>query len=295
MANVNGCDGNAVSKVVFVADFFKEDVTAGAELHDDVVIQHFKKCDLLLERKKCSLLTEEYIKANIDKVWFIGNFVSLTNSLKQLLINECKYILYEHDYKFLSNRNPIMFKDFTAGKPWIHNLDFYQSAKRVICLSQYQRSIYERNLTLSNLVNIHCSMWSDEDLDFMKTLINIKKKSGLFAVISSHNPIKRTADAIKYCENNGLAYELISSQNYYDFLSQLAQYEGLVFMTGHPEPTPRVAIEAKILNCKFIAQKNLIGVAHEDYFHLTGIAMIKKVRALRDDACEDIVNFINSL
>ena len=97
-----------MSKVIFVADFFKEDVTGGAELHDDVVIQHFKKRELLLDKKKCSLLTEEYIKDNADKIWFIGNFVSLSDSLKQLLINECKYILYEHDYKFLSNRNPLI-------------------------------------------------------------------------------------------------------------------------------------------------------------------------------------------
>ena len=32
-------------------------------------------------------------------------------------------------------------------------------------------------------------------------------------------------------------------------------------MPGSPESTPRIAVEAKALNCKLVAPKNLIGVA----------------------------------
>jgi hypothetical protein len=66
-------------------------------------------------------------------------------------------------------------------------------------------------------------------------------------------------------------------------------------MTGHPEPTPRVAIEAKMLNCKFITQRNLIGVAQEDYFHLTGSDMIDKIKSLRDEALAKIEGWINEI
>ena len=66
-------------------------------------------------------------------------------------------------------------------------------------------------------------------------------------------------------------------------------------MTGHPEPTPRVAIEAKMLNCKFISQKRLIGVAYEDYFHLTGIEMIEQVKTLREEALNKILGWINEI
>ena len=34
-------------------------------------------------------------------------------------------------------------------------------------------------------------------------------------------------------------------------------------MTGHPEPTPRIAVEAKLMGVKLMAPKKLIGVAHE--------------------------------
>ena len=66
-------------------------------------------------------------------------------------------------------------------------------------------------------------------------------------------------------------------------------------MTGHPEPTPRVAIEAKMLNIKFISQKHLIGVAHEDYFSLSGLKMIDKVREMRNTSLDKIAGWINEI
>ena len=283
-----------MKKVIFIADFFKETVSGGAELHDDVVLQYFKKEGILHDQKRCIDLTEAYIDTNTDKVWFIGNFVSMPEYIKHLFVNKCEYILYEHDHKYLSNRNPSLFKDFVAPKLYICNLDFYQSAKKVICLSKFQRNIYEKNIDLQNLTNLHCSMWSDEDLDFIKTLNGGEKKESVFAVMSSNNPIKKTADSINYCKANNLSYELISSLNYHDFLAELVKYEGLVFMPGAPESTPRIAIEAKMLNCKFISNKSLIGVAHEDYFHLSGNDMIQKVRELRDAACSHITDIIHT-
>ena len=62
-------------------------------------------------------------------------------------------------------------------------------------------------------------------------------------------------------------------------------------MTGHPEPTPRVAIECKMLGLKFISQKKLISVAHEDYFHLEQKEMIEKVREMRDENCNKILEW----
>ena len=60
-------------------------------------------------------------------------------------------------------------------------------------------------------------------------------------------------------------------------------------MTAHPEPTPRIVIEAKMMNCKVIAQKHLIGVAHEDYFELSGHKLIEKVRQMRDEALTNVI------
>ena len=48
-----------------------------------------------------------------------------------------------------------------------------------------------------------------------------------------------------------------------------------------------------MLGCKFLSQKELIGVAHEDYFSLSGVEMVEEVRKMRDEALEKIVGWIN--
>jgi len=112
-----------------------------------------------------------------------------------------------------------------------------------------------------------------------------------FAVIDSPNPLKKTKETVAYCENNSIPYELIKSKDYTEFISILSKYRGLIFRTNHPEPTPRVAIEAKMLGIKFLSQKHLISVAHEDYFGLKGLEMIECVREMRNDALKKITKW----
>jgi hypothetical protein len=283
-----------VKKIIFVQDFFLEHITGGGELHDDVVIKHFKQKNVLFCKKRTIELSINFLKDNLEKVYFISNFANLKNNLKAFLSKNCEYVIYEHDYKFVDVRNPIMFDDFQVPKKNQINVNFYRSAKKIICLSKMHRQIFDKNLNLKNIVNINCSMWSDEDLQLFRKLQNVEKKDK-FAIIASNNPIKKTQESIDYCKKKKIQFDLISSPNYHEFISSLASYKGLVFMTGHPEPTPRVAIEAKMLNCKFISQKRLIGVAYEDYFHLTGIEMIEQIKTLREEALNKILGWINEI
>ena len=269
--------------IVVISDFFiNGQFVGGAELHDDVICSFLESKKVLQEKKKSDQVTVEYLKNNQNSVFFISNFVNLSFKSLLFLVKNCEYVIYEHDYKFLKKRNPIFYKDFKAPRAEIVNFNFYKNAKKVICLSELQKNIFEKNLNLDNIVKVNCSMWTDNDLELMSEYTKIEKKNGVYAVIDSDNPIKKTSNAIKFCKKNDLKYELIRSKNYREFLKMLSQYEGLVFMTGHPEPTPRVAIESKCLGLKFVSQKRLIGVAYEDYFHLNGEELIEKVKNLRD-------------
>lgn len=284
---------NKKKSIIFIADFLVDDPQrGGAELHDNIVIEYFKSTEALYEIKKTPEVTIEYVKTNRDKFWFISNFNFLHNRVKAYLSKHCKYVIYEHDYKFCKERNPINFKDFKVPESSKMNVNFFRAAKKVICLSKLHFDIFNKNLDMQNLVSIKCSMWGDEELEFMKSLQSVPKKQDVCAIIESYNPIKKTIEAKNFCKANGLKYDLIKSPDYREFLKLLAQYEKLVFMTGHPEPTPRIAIEAKILNCSLITQKELIGVTYEDYFHLTGVEMIEKVKAMRDEALRQIEEWI---
>ena len=272
-------------KIIFLQDFFVEQNLGGGELHDEVVIKYFEDKGILQEKINTYNVTPEFILQNTDKVWFISNFVALKNVCKALIAKHCTYLIYEHDYKFLRNRNPIVYPDFIApNDTHKYNFTFYQNARQVVCLSKMHRKIFDDNLGLSNISNLNCSMWMDEDLELMKSLNGIPKNNK-FAVIDSTNPIKKTRETVDFCKHRGLPYELIKADNHHDFLRALSQYSGLIFQTGHPEPTPRIAVEAKMLNCRFLSQKHLIGVAHEEWFSLNGDALIEEVRQMREAGC----------
>ena len=272
-------------QVIFLQDFFAHQHLGGAELHDEVVAQYFSSRGLLHSKINTYNLTPEQVLENTDKTWFISNFVALKNVCKALLAKHCKYLIYEHDYKFLKNRNPIEYPNFLApDNTHKCNFTFYKNALKVVCLSKMHRRIFDDNLGLPNIDNLNCSMWNDEDLDLIKSL-NTTPKKPRFAVIQSSNLIKKTAQTANFCDRAELPYDLISAPTHHEFLKILAGYTGLVFQTGHPEPTPRVAVEAKMLNCKFLSQKEVIGVAHEDWFGLNGDELIEEVRTMRDKAC----------
>ena len=131
-------------------------------------------------------------------------------------------------------------------------------------------------------------MWSDEQLEILSSLAN-QKKTKPCAVLGTRNPTKRAAETKKFCETNNIEHEVVYSTDNFEFLKNLSQFESLAFMTGHPEPTPRIIMEAKMLNCKIISQKELLGVAHEEYFNLNGKELIHKVRELRDQALKDVL------
>lgn len=279
-----------MKKIIFIADFFAPEATGGAELHDEVLINYLIEQGVFHEKISSHNVTKQYVEENKDKVWIFGNFKNLSFDIIPLVAKDIDYVIYEHDYKFLDVRNPILFTDFIAPKKHIINFNFYKMAKKVICLSKMHYNIFQNNLGFENIVHTNCSMWSDEDLSLFENLLSTEKNDS-YAIIDSDNPIKKKNDSIIFCKKNNLKYSLIKSNSYHDFIKKLSQFKGLVFMTGHPEPTPRVAIECKMLGLKIISQKKLLSVAHEDYFHLEKKDMIEKVREMRDNNCIKILEW----
>jgi hypothetical protein len=272
-----------MSKVVFLADFFKEQVTGGAEINDNTLIEFLDNQNLLHAKINCYEITPEYLLANKDKYYIISNFVSLKTVCKATLYQFCKYSIYEHDYKFLKCRNPINFPEFIAPKGELTNLNFYKGAHRVICLSKLQKGIYEKNLSLKNLENIGTSLFSEELIEFLLSLSKGEKVKE-YAVIESNNIIKCTDKTVQFCKQKKWDYDLISNPDNNEFLKILSEYQNLVFMTGHPEPTPRLAIECKLMGVNMIAPRNLIGIASEDWFKKRGTEFVTGLRDARQNA-----------
>jgi len=261
-------------KVAFVSDFFDNQLLGGAELNDGVLIKHLQK-----KFSVKSIKSTECKKSDLEGSDFVivSNFVGLHPELRQFIVSNKPYIIYEHDHKYVSNRDPSKFKDFVIPQEYLVNQDFYAQAKKVICLSSSQVDIIEKNLKISNLENISCSLWSAERLDLLEGLSETVKNDK-FAIMNSSNPIKNTKLAQQVCVKNNLKYDLIKSDDQIEFLKILSSYKGLVFIPGVLESLSRLVTEAKMMNCKILTTPKMLGAAYEDWFGLSGKDLISVIR-----------------
>tara|TARA_R110000787_G_scaffold268258_2_gene374715 strand:- start:825 stop:1670 length:846 start_codon:yes stop_codon:yes gene_type:complete len=261
-------------KVALLQDFFEYEIIGGAEKNDSVLLNY-----LLSKNRSVDCIHTYKVKEVIDEYDFfvISNFVRLPEEVKQRLVEKGNYIIYEHDHKYVANRNPGAFKDFTAPQNMIINREFYNSAKKVFVLSKICKEVIENNLQINNVHNISCSLWSEEDLGIIKEINKTTGKSTEYAVLQSGNIIKGTKQAMDYCTANNIVPSLIHSTDYVEFLTKLSLSEKFIFFPQVLETFSRVCVEAKMLNCKVITTPKLIGFFSEDFSSLYGDELNDKI------------------
>ena len=278
-------------RIGFIADFFSSHLLGGAELNDSVLLRHLKS-----EFEVISILSSEVNIDELKKIDFliISNFCLLPEECKKFIENNCNYIIYEHDHKYVSTRDPSQFVEFKIPEKHIINLDFYKNAKKVVCLGQKQVDIISNNLKISNLHSISCSLWSEEKLQFLRKLSKKSQKTKKYAIINSNNQIKNTQKSIEFCKTRGLDYELLSSRDPFEFIERLSEFESLVFLPGVLESMCRLVVEAKMVNCKIITIPKLLGAAYEPWFDLNGEELVLKMKQNVDKALGTFTRIIRS-
>jgi hypothetical protein len=267
-----------VHKYIFVADFFADEVPGGGEINNEELINILvSRGNLLLKRKSQSLKVED-IRAHSGSRFIIANFVGLAEDVKIALSQE-DYIIYEHDHKYLLSRNPAIYENYEAPKEKIINFAFYKSAQAVLCQSVFHKMIVGINLGIDNIVSLSGNLWSEEILELLKELSEIKKDG--HAIMESAIPHKNTSEAVMFCRATNKQYNLIPSLPYRQFLTRMAECEKLVFFPRSPETLSRISVEARMLNMGVITNE-LCGAKYEEWFSLKGSAMIEKVLEMRE-------------
>ena len=160
-------------KICYVSDFFLSDLIGGGELNDHELCSLISKQNKI-DKIRCRELTINKVQQYTH--FIISNFISLSPYVKDYITKNCNYVIYEHDHKYLLNRNPRAFKDFKAPSEVIVNEIFYSSAKAVFCQSSFHENIINLNLDKVNLVNVSGNLWSIDSLTIMKTLCNKEKR-----------------------------------------------------------------------------------------------------------------------
>lgn len=250
-------------KIVFLSDAFLKNINGGGEICDDCICNSLQeKHDILkLETYKINLNNIDSLKSYF---FIISNFTLLSEEVKSFIKNNLNYIIYDHDYKFVVDRNPAKYINFKVPDNLLINIDFYKNAKKIICQSTFQKNIFEVNLNLKNIISIGTNFWKEEDYDIIKNMSNIQKKD-FYAVLESPIDHKNTIGSVEYCKNNNLQYELIPPMDYKNFLQCFGKYKGFIFLPKTPETFSRTVLEAKMMNMQVISN-NLIGCKKEDWY-----------------------------
>ena len=129
-------------KVIFIADFFADQISGGGELNNEVLIGDLKRQDLEIKKIQSHLVTATFLKNHSKCFYIVSNFVNLSFKCRQMLM-DFDYIIYEHDHKYLKTRNPAYYKDFKAPSRDITNYSFYREAKIILCQSNFHKSIVQ--------------------------------------------------------------------------------------------------------------------------------------------------------
>lgn len=71
--------------------------------------------------KKSSNINIDFLKNNKDQKFIISNFVMLSSNCIEYIKNNCSYIIYEHDHKYLKKK-PNFLQKFYSSKTRISQL-----------------------------------------------------------------------------------------------------------------------------------------------------------------------------
>ena len=91
--------------IVFVADFFSKDVTGGAELTTQALIDSAPE-DFRVLQIHARDIDDKILEEGKDFYWIFTNFSSMNFNLIPNICNSLDYSVIEYDYKFCSYRSP---------------------------------------------------------------------------------------------------------------------------------------------------------------------------------------------
>ena len=274
-------------KFVFIADFFADEIIGGGELNNEELINILIDRKLSVKKINSHLVTVDFIEAHKKCNFIISNFVNLSPQCREALYNK-KYVIYEHDHKYLKNRNPAIYPECKAPDSEIVNYKFYKEAAAVLCQSGFHQNIVYKNLKFDNIVSLGGNLWSLEALSKIREYSH-KDKLKKCSIMDSPILHKNTGTARAFCAHQNMDYELIPSLNYYEFLDRISNNDTLVFFPKTPETLSRIVVEARMMGMKVITNK-LVGATREEWFSLKGAELIDIMIDKREMISEIIID-----
>ena len=270
-------------KILFISDYFVNQITGGGELNDWELINILKNSGNEINYLNSSDVSVETILklSNSGYKFIVSNFINLSSECILALSSGEEYAIYEHDHKYLKTRNPMMYPEFKAPIDQIINIEFYKKAKAVFCQSSFHKNIIKKNLEIDNIVSLGGNLWSLEHFKILDEVCNVEKADS-YAVIDYKIPHKNTHEAIRYCNANKIEYDLIRPSAPDIFLRKMGKNKTLLFFPKSPETLSRIVVEARMMGMSTKTTQN-IGAVHEEWFSKKGKDLIDIMRKKRSE------------
>jgi len=267
--------------IVFISDFptVETDILlqnvedfkiGGAEQDDSAMLFYLsKELDEPIIRKLSSNLTLEDINT-VDR-YILSNFTGIHPEVLNKMALSARYIIYEHDHKYCSTRNPALFPKFKIPLENIVNALLYVKADAVFCMTEKHKEILTSNI-YCNAECINGTFFFPSELELMGKLSDLPKNNKT-AIYGHPHPWKGMKESIDFCKTQSLDYEVLSAQpTRRKFLENLATYKSLAFFPNQPETCCRFVVEAKMMNVD-TKVSSIVGATGESWYPLNGSAL----------------------
>ena len=130
-----------------------------------------------------SPLSKSWICIYLSDFYILSNFINLSEESKIFLSNK-KFVIIEHDYKFLPERNPTKYINFLVPKKRRLNVKFYYDAIAVFAQSKFHGDILKKNLPFANIINLSGSFFSKQNIEILEKYKNsIKNKTTVLLLV----------------------------------------------------------------------------------------------------------------
>lgn len=267
-------------KYIFIADeFYHLGSYGGAETCNNELIELLRGRGHEVEPVLSFFVTPNFISEN-KAIYIIGNFFALPEDSREALKSR-RYILYEHDHKYLRSRDPSVYEGYLAPKDHVINKDFYKNASLVVVQSSVHKKVIESNLKLDNII-VGINLWSKEHLADLENNQDVEKVWD--AVVMDHiYQQKNPEGAKKLCFDLKYNYIVVShGTDHATFCSILASAKNLVFLPTVLETLSRVCVEAHCVNTELLVNNN-ISYLSEHWSKLRGLELIDYIKSSTED------------
>ena len=253
-------------EIIFVSDFFSDQLLGGAELTFDALIED---CTVAYKRVNSNSLTKKDIDNNSKNYWIFGNTSLISDELRIYISKNIRYSVINFDYKFCDYRSIEIHRETEKkecdceirrnGK--IYSI-FLAKAENLWWMSRKQQEIFHNKFSFlkKNENYVLSSVFSKKTLNAFNQE-KIIEKNDTYLIINSNSWVKGYEESIKYAKEKKIKYEVLKDLKHEEILKKFSLSKGLIFLPKGGDTCPRITIEALMFGCDLILNDN---VQHKD-------------------------------